>query len=235
MHPIRQKILALVRQEGIIELSLRRLGETVGTPHPQEVKHHLLQLEKNGLITMKRPTRNKLQLFSTEKTPHYDESNPMRRIPVLHTSAFTNEELFFSEENISGYLTVSRRLLGEKYPYFALRVEDNGMNKTDFQGKTIEEGDFVFFTPAATEHCHDGMYVVILYEGIAKVKKIITHNDDGYLTLVSESTRDILPMFLHQDDHRFIKGIVEKVMKRPKKILKTLTEDRKPVEKIEES
>jgi hypothetical protein len=53
MHHIQVKILELAKQEDIGLLTLRAIGEKVGDSQPQKIKHHLEQLKKKGLLTVK--------------------------------------------------------------------------------------------------------------------------------------------------------------------------------------
>src|ERR1700679_3939988 len=46
MHPLQEKILALIDSHNLGQMTLREIGELVGERFPQKIKHHLVQLEK---------------------------------------------------------------------------------------------------------------------------------------------------------------------------------------------
>jgi len=50
MHLVQQKIFDLASNKNIADLTLREVGELVGEPHPQKIKHHINQLLKKGLL-----------------------------------------------------------------------------------------------------------------------------------------------------------------------------------------
>ena len=50
MHDIQQKLLKLAHEKNLGEYTLREIGGFIRERSPQKIKHHLQQLEKNGLI-----------------------------------------------------------------------------------------------------------------------------------------------------------------------------------------
>jgi len=52
LHETQAKLKGLVERLGVEtveKMKLREIGEMVGVPHPQKVKHHIEQLKKRGL------------------------------------------------------------------------------------------------------------------------------------------------------------------------------------------
>jgi hypothetical protein len=47
MHDIQEKLLSLSKTTDISSLGYRKIGQLIGTDHPQQIKHHLSQLIKN--------------------------------------------------------------------------------------------------------------------------------------------------------------------------------------------
>ncbi len=56
MHPIQEKLLQLSKQENLAKLTLREMARLIDMPNesPQKIKHHLLQLQKKGFISIDR-------------------------------------------------------------------------------------------------------------------------------------------------------------------------------------
>lgn len=51
LHIMQEKILKLVKDgEDISKMTLRQIGEKIGSTSPQQVKHHIVMLQKRGLI-----------------------------------------------------------------------------------------------------------------------------------------------------------------------------------------
>lgn len=49
-HPTQVKLFELAKTYDLSTMGYRAIGEKVGIPHPQLIKHHLLQLYKYGLL-----------------------------------------------------------------------------------------------------------------------------------------------------------------------------------------
>jgi predicted ArsR family transcriptional regulator len=56
VHPIQEKLLELSKLKNLATLSLREMGASIGLPEesPQKIKHHLLQLQKRGFLSIDR-------------------------------------------------------------------------------------------------------------------------------------------------------------------------------------
>src|SRR5439155_3401154 len=56
MHPIQEKLLELSKRENLATLSLREMAKRIKLPSesPQKIKHHLLQLQKKGFLSIDR-------------------------------------------------------------------------------------------------------------------------------------------------------------------------------------
>ena len=58
MHQFQEKLLKLLSKRLLInyKTGLRNVGRIIGTENPQNVKHHLDQLEKKGKISINKKT-----------------------------------------------------------------------------------------------------------------------------------------------------------------------------------
>lgn len=90
------------------------------------------------------------------------------------------------------------------------------MNRAKVNGaKTIDDGDYVL-VDGKNRNPDNGAYVLAVTGEVANIKKFNT-NDDGQSALISESTEDYPPIFIHPDDQPdfFICGRVLDIFKKP--------------------
>src|SRR4051812_48212962 len=116
MHKIQQQILELSSHKNLGELSLRDIGKAIGENNaPQKIKHHLLQLEKNGLIRI-----NRLDKEIARTKPGIVPRSKLVSLPI-YGSADCGVATIYAENNIQGYLTISGKLLTRKKDVFAIK------------------------------------------------------------------------------------------------------------------
>src|SRR5258708_984639 len=116
MHPLQKKLLDLMATHELGGKSLREIGDLLGEPHPQKIKHHLSQLELKGLIESDKGR-------GILRRPHVEASHcsEFLNIPILG-SANCGPAAVFAEEHIQGYLRISNKLVRHKPGLFALRA-----------------------------------------------------------------------------------------------------------------
>lgn len=206
MHQIQEKILELAKTEDVLSLGIRPLGRKIGVDSPQIVKHHLMQLQKVGLLKPKSREDIKQHFKHTSKLqPSFIE------IPVVGT-ANCGPATFIAEENIEEYVKVSESLLKKKGNIFALIADGNSMNMARVNGaSSIEDRDYVI-VDGDQRTPHSGDYVLSIIDGAANIKKFI-RTTDGNIALVSESTERFAPIYIGEDDQFMINGKVLQVIK----------------------
>lgn len=91
------------------------------------------------------------------------------------------------------------------------------MNKANVNGKTIEDGDYLIID-SDYRSPRNGDVVLSVIDDMANIKKYIWDEDNNQVVLVSQSTKDIPPIFIHEDDSFMINGRVIQVIKKPKAI-----------------
>ncbi len=211
MHRIQSKIIELLRKRGGVlrDFSFRRLGEMAGIDHPQQIKHHLKQLEKRGLVNVDSASRV-LHLANLGAT----QGSELVTVRVIG-AANCGPATLFAEESIEGTLKISRRLiLNRDKKIFAIRAVGNSMNRANINGRSVEDGDYVIidggaFTP------RDGDYVLAVIDDFGVVKKFKRLKSD--IELVSESTEEHPSIHIHPNDQPFVvNGKVIFVVKKPK-------------------
>lgn len=206
MHLIQEKILQLSKTQDVLSLGIRPLGRLIGVDSPQIVKHHLIQLQKMGLLKPKSREDIKQYLqHSATLQPTFVQ------IPVVGP-ANCGPATLLAEENVEEYLTISQSLLKKRGNIFALVASGNSMNRAKVNGSfVIEDKDYVLIdSDQRTPNIGD--YVLSIIDGAANIKKF-TRTKDGNIALVSESTEKFAPIYISEDDQFMINGKVVQVIK----------------------
>jgi len=217
MHPIQQRIYALVHLRGHRKFhSLRELGNAIGEHHPQKVKHHLQQLEKMGLIEM---DWSNYQIEPKQRRGKPGKAEAIS-IPILG-AANCGVATLLAEERPEGVLMVSRTMVkSPQKKLFALKAVGDSMNQAKVNGQdSIEDGDFVIIDEE-DRHPRDGEYVLSIINGSANIKRFSQDKANNRIVLHSESTENFAPIFIHAEDNPdyFINGKVVSVIKAAKQI-----------------
>lgn len=207
MHHIQEKLLALIDNQNLGDLSLRQIGELIDEKLPQKVKHHLSQLEAKGFIVI--DNRNK-KISRSNIIPQ--SKNLFITIPILG-QANCGPASVYADENIEGFLKVSKSLLGKQQGIFAIKAQGMSLNRANVKGKNIEPGDFVIIDSTQTSP-RDGDYVLSIIDNLANIKKFRLDSMHKRIVLLSESTQNFNPIFIHRDDDFRINGKVIEVIKR---------------------
>lgn len=207
MHRIQERLLKLVSEKNIGILTLRQTGEMIGETLPQKVKHHLSQLERRGFILIDR--KNKKISRINNKT---EIGELFISIPII---GFANcgPATIYADQNIGGYLKISKRLAPNRKSVFAIKAEGNSMNRANIDGKNIEPGDYVIVDSEDTSP-HDNDYVVSIIDEMANIKKYRLDEKNSRIALLSESTQEYSPIFIHENDDFKINGKVIDIVKK---------------------
>jgi len=198
-------------------LKLREIGRLIGEQSPQKIKHHLLQLEKKGLIRVDR-SKGLIQRTEPGWVKGFAKKARLLSIPILGSANCGPAELF-AEQNIEGYLRVSDTLLGRRKPagLFALRAQGLSMNRANVRGKNVEDGDYLIID-SQDRTPENGDIVVSVIDGTANIKKFIRDKENQQIALLSESTREFSPIYIHEEDDYLVNGKVIQIIKKPKSL-----------------
>ncbi len=205
MHELQKKLLRLAVEKNIELMTLREMGEYVGETHPQKIKHHLDQLRNKGLLTHGNKPRS---------IGAHNQTTRMISIPILG-AANCGDPRQVAIENFEGYLTVSPRMIPKKKQLFAVRALGSSMNKANFAGKSIEDGDYVIIDSEDREPKNND-YVISIIDGAANIKKFCRDTQNNQIVLLSESTKEFPPIYIHEDDFvdYMVNGKVVQVIKK---------------------
>lgn len=214
MHQFQEKLLKLLSKRLLInyKTGLRNVGRIIGTENPQNVKHHLDQLEKKGKISINKKTGEVILL-----QPIKHRIDKIFDLPVVGIAS-CNPSGIFADENIEEYLKISQKAVGEKSPksLFVVRAVGDSMNQAEnIRGGTIENGDYVIINSSKAPR--NGDYVLSIIDESANIKRFYKDRANKEIRLVSESTISFPPIILNEDDledkNYFINGTVERVVK----------------------
>jgi repressor LexA len=214
MHPIQKRILEEAQKRELGQLTLREIGQVVGEEHPQKVKHHLNQLIKKNLIKI--DPQNKT--ITPVKLGEID-SNDLISIPI-YGSANCGVATLIAEEKLEGILKVSKSLLDYvSKSLFAVKAVGNSLNKANIKGKSIQDGDFVIID-SEKRNPQNNEYVLSIIDGMANIKKFVKDSINRQIILISESSQELAPIYIHENDMNsyMINGKVVQVIKNPKNI-----------------
>lgn len=209
MHQIQKELLSLSRNINLAEKSLREIGSLIGVDHPQQVRHHMKQLEKKGFIFVDKFAG---KVVNVNRRLHRERQ--FINVPIVGAANCGPAELL-AEENIDGFLKLSQSIVGNK-ELMALKADGDSMNKAKVDGMSINSGDYVLVDFKANDPKH-GDYVLAVVDGAANIKRFYDDRENGQVMLVSESTGEYAPIYIHQDDYSdlMINGTVVKVVKEP--------------------
>ena len=212
MHTLQEKLLALSGTQNLANMSLREIGKHIHETSPQKIKHHLLQLEKNGLIQMDRLSK----VMVKTRPGIVGSKSSLFAVPILGT-ANCGPAAAYAEQEAEGYLRVSGKLLSKKRGIFAIKASGHSMNKANINGLVVDDGDYVLVDPTCTV-IKNGDYVLSIIDGMANIKRYFKDTDNQRIILLSESSASFSPIFIHRDDmdNYLVNGKVIQVIKKPK-------------------
>lgn len=192
MHPIQEKLLDLSRKENLAKISLREMAKLIGMPNesPQKIKHHLLQLQKKGFVTIDRSqgVMNRTSYASGFVSGLLKKTSQLFSIPIVG-AANCGPATIFSEENFQGFLKASSSLIGRSRPtgLFAIKADGSSMNRAVINGKSIEDGDYMIVDNQAVDP-RTGDVVLAIIDNKATVKRFIDDRQNGQVVLKADSS-----------------------------------------------
>ncbi|MBI2064595.1 MAG: hypothetical protein HYT62_00900 [Candidatus Yanofskybacteria bacterium] len=212
MHKLQEKLLELSTKQDLGKLSLREIGKLIGQKgQPQKIKHHLLQLEKNGLLVINRSAK----IVSRTK-PGTIHNTSLVAVPIFG-SANCGPAMIYAEQQVGGYLRISGRLLSKKRDIFAIKAEGYSMNKANINGESIEDGDYVVVDPTYRS-IKNGDYVLAIIDNNATIKRYFNDKENHRIILLAESSASFSPIFIHHQEasNFLVNGKIIQVIKKPK-------------------
>lgn len=217
MHKIQQKILGLAEDNNLADLTLRRIGELIGEKgSPQKIKHHLGKLIEAGLLLVNAEGDKIVKTKSG-----VNQKDGLISLPILGDANCGQALSFADDIPASEFVKVSVGIIGRSLAkrvkdIFVLRAVGDSMNRASVKDKSIEDGDLVL-VDKKREKAKSGDYVVSIIDGCANIKKLFIDTQNKQIVLLSESSRDYPPIYIHKNDYTedLINGSVVDVLKKP--------------------
>lgn len=198
MHHLQQKILQLAQEIDVSNLGLKKLGKQIGVESPQQVKHHIVQLEKNGFIELDKGKNRIIKILNKQM---FNKGKKLFKIPLLGM-ANCGDATAYADQHISDYLPVSESILGRSNAkgLFAVEAVGDSLNAAeDLKDGPIESGDYVIIDSTKNVPS-SGDYVLSIIDGLANLKRFYKDDQNKIIKLVSESKQKMPPIVLHPSD-----------------------------------
>ena len=190
-NPTTYKVHKCLSEKGI------EVGSLKGTVQVIEA------LEKKDLV--KRDKDKKIYLVKNES---FENLGNIFSIP-MYGLASCGEALAYAEDNVDGYLQISKSLFRRDDPaqLFAVKSLGDSMNKDG-----IEDGDYVVFEKKEQDFDFEGKIVVAVINGMATIKRY-RKLKGGLIGLFPSSTNKVhQPIYLDESDSILVAGIFKKVL-----------------------
>lgn len=136
-------------------------------------------------------------------------------VPILGT-ANAGSPTFFAEQNVEGYLKISRRLIAKKITdfIFAIEVFGDSMDLAEINDKKIDNGDYVLVNSQQQDY-HNGDKVLATIDGLATIKNFFEIDRETIGLFPQSSNKTHKPIYLTPEDNFVINGKIIEVLKTP--------------------
>lgn len=160
-------------------------------------------LEKKDLI--KRDDDKKIYMIENN---NYSDIGNVFSVPV-YGLASCGEALAYAQDNVDGYLQISKSLFRKSQPakLFAVRALGDSMDKSN-----VNDGDYAIFEKYEGQADLEGRIVVVVINGMATIKKY-KKVGRGIIGLFPDSNNKThQPVFISTSDSILIAGVFKKVL-----------------------
>lgn len=160
-------------------------------------------LEKKSLV--RRDENRKVYVV---ENGNYSNMKNIFSIP-LYGLASCGEALAYAEDNVDGYLQISKSLFRASEPakLFAVKALGDSMDKDN-----INDSDYVVFEKYEGGSEPEGKIVVAVINGMATIKKYKKVGDNIIGLFPNSSNKTHQPIFIHESDSVLIAGIFKRVL-----------------------
>lgn len=220
MNSIRTSLKNLAEEVDLSTLSLREIGRRIGLEgeknHPETIRYHWRKLFEAGEVPVLYDGRSNLRRSSSvDRTAVLGDQAKLVSIPIFGRADCGPATKVAEQEDL-GTLRISSTLLHTRdySSLYALQAAGDSMNRAVVDGRTINDGDYVIVDRRLTSP-QNGDCVVAVVDGLANIKRFYREKDR--ITLLSESTEQFDPIFIHPEDQSdsLIGGKVVQVVAKP--------------------
>ena len=212
MNKNMRKVLEFCKKNDIKEVGIRETARRLKIANPQTIIYYLNKIEKQGWLYYDSKTKTK----KPAKNKAFAVDN-FFNIPIFG-AANCGPAMELPREYIQGYVKISQKSIGLSRPdnLIAIRAIGDSLNKADIKGDNIEDGDYVI-VDCSKKNPINGDYVLSIIDEAANFKRFYKDDSKKELRLVSESTSEIPPIVLHEDDidtsGYLVNGVVLRIVK----------------------
>lgn len=196
--------------------SLEEIKDEFGLASVSTAHYYVEKLQIGGYLNKESNMSRSISLEPNEliESPFLSEMGFDSISVPLVGSADCGPADMVAEENVEGYLKVSKRILNKMDGVFALRAKGDSMNKAKIGGRSIEDGDFVLID-SDYRNPKNGDYVLSVIDGHANLKRFRINKKGTEIKLMPESTNHRhKPIFLSSEDDFMINGKIIAVLKK---------------------
>jgi SOS-response transcriptional repressor LexA len=190
INPTTYRVHKRLEKMGIVEGSLKGTLQVIDA------------LERKDLLK-----RDEKKIYLVEDNKFVDLGN-IFSVPV-YGLASCGEALAYAQDNVDGYLQISKSLFRTEDPVrlFAVKALGDSMDK-----EGINDSDYVVFEKRDVNFDYEGKIVVAVINGMATIKRYRTLNN-GIIGLFPNSNNAFhQPIYLDQTDQILIAGVFRKVL-----------------------
>lgn len=196
--------------------SLEEIRDHFGLASVSTAHYYVEKLQDNGYLERVAHGARTIQLEDSPfvESPYAAELGlDSVSVPLVGSADCGPAELV-AEENVEGYLKVSRRILNKMDGVIALRAKGDSMNLAKVGGRTIEDGDFVLIDTDYRKP-RSGDLVLSVIDGHANLKRFRIDRKTRGIMLMPESTNSRhKPIFVSSEDDFMINGKIIAVLKK---------------------
>lgn len=212
MNSPKEKLLTLIRSEDISKFSYRELSEKIGCKHASQSRHYLKALIDDGLVSR---AGNGTYVIKKGKL-----ANSLLTFPMMG-EANCGAATMYADDVVQDVVRISPSEINIKHldKVFVLMAVGESMNCANIQGKSINNGDYVFVEPSTWWSIDEGDYVVSIIDGMANIKRLHIDSINERIILNSESSEFFDPIIIGANDlHLYqLSGKVVDIVKGVKK------------------
>lgn len=211
MHPTQQKILNLASSIKLNKKNPRIIARLIDIKNPQNIVHHIEQLEKKRFISISDNGDIKIEMQIPQQV------GKLFQLPI-YGSANAGPAVNFADQKIDGYLAVPSSEMGRasKNGLYLVVVDGDSLNDAKaLKGGPAETGDYAVID-GNNKSPNDGDYVLSIIDGLANLKRFYKDKANKRIELRSESKMETKPIYIKQEhfEDYLINGVVVGIIKK---------------------
>lgn len=195
MNVVQKQLLELADTLDLGNYSYYGLAKRLQVNHPYKVQFAIEQLIKTGHLIKNSKTGS---IFKPQ-----DDITEQRLIHIPYYGQVNcGEALTLANDQVESYLKITPNVIhtSDLEGVFALKASGSSMNRARIGGKSVNEGDYVIARRKNAYQPKNGDYVVSIIWGAANLKRFYRDDDYRQILLVSESTQDLPPIVISEQD-----------------------------------